>query len=148
MFYTLFCRIFAHKKKICMEYYIEDKLYYKIQDYCEYNSIDLNEYVNDCIVKQFNIDRYGDLNEILDGKKDEKIETPINKFVKLEFNENEKHFIIKQSLDEDVYIPLSDFEQLMVKTTSKIEDNTMLEQKNEIDKKPIITKKKRTLQSK
>ena len=63
MYYIKICSIFANKNG--MEININDRLYFNIQEYCKYNEIDDNEYINDCIVKQFNIDKFGDLNEIL-----------------------------------------------------------------------------------
>jgi hypothetical protein len=39
-----------------------------ITQYCENNNLILSEYISDCITKQNNIDRYGDLNDII--KKD------------------------------------------------------------------------------
>ena len=74
-----------------MEIKIEDRLYINIKDYCKHNEIDENEYIIDCIVKQFNVDKFGDLNDILNGKKEE---IPINKFIDLEFDIDKQCFII------------------------------------------------------
>ena len=138
-----------------MEHYIEDSLHYKIQDYCAYNKLDLNEYINDCIVKQFNIDRYGDLNVIIGNKEEKKQEekTFILNEVKLD-NEN-KNIIITHNLGEDVIIPLTFFpiienktiEKNEVENISEIEISTIIEENKE---KEIDTnkRKKRTLRTK
>lgn len=127
-----------------MEIKIEDRLYINIQDYCKHNEIDENEYIIDCIVKQFNVDKFGDLNDILNGKKEE---IPINKFIDLEFDIDKQCFIIKQSVDDDILIPLSKFDNLFIKTETKIQDNIVTEINTEESSKPLITKKKRTLQT-
>lgn len=127
-----------------MEIKIEDRLYINIQDYCKHNEIDENEYIIDCIVKQFNVDKFGDLNDILNGKKEE---IPINKFIDLEFDIDKQCFIIKQSVDDDILIPLSKFDNLSIKTETKIQDNIVTEINTEESSKPLITKKKRTLQT-
>lgn len=42
---------------------LTDKLEKEIRDFCRLNGLQLGEYVAKCIEKQFNLDRYGDLNE-------------------------------------------------------------------------------------
>ena len=146
MVYNLFFRIFAIKKNMVVK--IEDRLSYNIQDYCKLNEIDENEYIIDCIVKQFNIDKFGDLNEIIGDKNNKKEEIPINKFIDLEFDIEKQQFVVKQSLDDDIFIPLSKFDNLFIKTETQIQDNIVTEINTEESSKPLITKKKRTLQTK
>lgn len=47
---------------------ILDNLYRSLKEFCEYNSLDIDEYVQNCVEKQLNIDKFGDLNEILNAK--------------------------------------------------------------------------------
>ena len=145
MYYIKICSIFANKNG--MEININDRLYFNIQEYCKYNEIDDNEYINDCIVKQFNIDKFGDLNEIL-GNKEEKKEKETNKFVELFFNEDEKQFVVKQSLDDDIIIPLSNFKNLYLQNNQQKEKNIENISSNKEINNIVVTKKKRTLQSK
>lgn len=66
-----------------MEIILDDRIYYNIQEYCDFNQIDVNEYITDCIIKQFNIDRFGDLNEIIKKQKNNEIvkEDNINEII-------------------------------------------------------------------
>lgn len=138
-----------------MEHYIEDNLHYKIQDYCEYNKLDLYDYINDCIVKQFNIDRYGDLNVIIGNKEEKRQEEKefILNEVKLD-NEN-KNIIITHNLGEDVVIPLTLFPIIENKSIEKNEFGNVSEKEisttiEENKEKEIDTnkRKKRTLRTK
>jgi len=42
---------------------IPDKIYAEIKEMCEYNSIGVDDYIFNCTLDNFNIMKYGDLNE-------------------------------------------------------------------------------------
>lgn len=42
---------------------LSDKLEREIREFCKMNDLQLGEYIGTCIEKQFNLDRYGDLNK-------------------------------------------------------------------------------------
>ena len=138
-----------------MEHYIEDSLHYKIQDYCVYNKLDLNEYINDCIVKQFNIDRYGDLNVIIGNKEEKRQEEKTFILNEVKLDNEKKNIIITHNLGEDVIIPLTVFPIIENKTIEKNEFENISEIENSIiieenKEKEIDTnkRKKRTLRTK
>ena len=138
-----------------MEHYIEDSLHYKIQDYCVYNKLDLNEYINDCIVKQFNIDRYGDLNVIIGTKEEKRQEEKTFILNEVKLDNEKKNIIITHNLGEDVIIPLTVFPIIENKTIEKNEFENISEIENSIiieenKEKEIDTnkRKKRTLRTK
>ena len=59
---------------------INNRLYTNIQQFCELNKIEINEYILTLVERGFNIDKYGDLNDTLNitQKIDKKIETETN----------------------------------------------------------------------
>ena len=149
MFYPMFFRIFAIKFFNNMNFKIDEKLYNKIQDYCKYNNLNEEDYINDCIVRQFNIDRYGDLNVLLNTEKNNtnSEQTVIESI----FDEENENIIIKHSLIEDIVIPISTFPQLKVcvkeeKTTIDIEKDDIIQQKI-ISQTSTNKTKKRTLKT-
>ena len=79
---------------------------------------------------------------------EEKKEKETNKFVELFFNEDEKQFVVKQSLDDDIIIPLSNFKNLYLQNNQQKEKNIENISSNKEINNIVITKKKRTLQSK
>lgn len=83
-----------------MDFTINEKLYYKLSDFCEYNQLDFNDYVEECIVKQFNIDRYGDLNDIFQHNEE------IDAVNEVKLDENKEHLIIIQESNRETIIPL------------------------------------------
>lgn len=130
-----------------MEFYIEDSLHYKIQDYCNYNNLDTIDYIGDCIVKQFNIDRYGDLNVIIENRnKKEEIQKDFE-LSEISFDEKNQHYVLKHNLGNDIIIPLSKF--------MEIENNPFIKKKDESKISEVSTEKeintnktkKRTLQT-
>lgn len=94
-----------------MDFTINEKLYYKISDFCEYNCLDFNDYLEDCIVKQFNIDRYGDLNDILHQ------ENSIDEVNEVKMDDNKLQLIIVQESGRETSIPIS---KLPIKELKKI----------------------------
>lgn len=54
-----------------MEITINDKLYKQIKDYCLINELDIVEYVNELLKKEFMIDKYGDKPSVSKLKKKE-----------------------------------------------------------------------------
>ena len=142
-----------------MEFCIEDDLYNKIQDYCFNKTIDITEYINDCIVKQFNIDKYGDLNVIINNKTKESVKEEF-KVKEITFDNDNKSCVIKHNLGSNILIPLSQITNVIDTTQQvKIEHNkaskettTLLETYNNIESKKedvnTVKKKKRTLKTK
>lgn len=130
-----------------MEFYIEDNLHYKLQDYCNYNDLDLTDYINDCIVKQFNIDRYGDLNEIIENKN--KKEEPKIEFSIIEtiFDDKNQNYVIKHNLGDDIIIPLATFFDLKTKLCNCKKEEIYTSSVEEEIEKDINKKKKRTLKT-
>lgn len=138
-----------------MEHYIEDNLHYKIQDYCEFNHLDMNEYINDCIVKQFNIDRYGDLNDIIGNNKENKQDGKEFFIKEMKYDEKKQSFVIKHNLGDDILIPLMNILEINnnLFQTNKEEIKTTKENTlpiEEIKEKEFDTnkKRKRTLKTK
>lgn len=141
-----------------MEFCIDDDLYNKVEDYCLRNTIDINEYLNDCIVKQFNIDKYGDLNVIIDNKfkKDIKENFTIKEIL---FDETKKSYIVKHNLGDDILIPISmtDIEKIYNASQLNI-DNINLDKEirlmGNVDESKLkedintIKKRKRTIKTK
>ncbi len=52
---------------------LDKRLYKRISEYCTVNSFVLEEYLSEIIEKQFNIDCYGDINDILHKTEDKQI---------------------------------------------------------------------------
>lgn len=55
---------------------IPDKVYNEIMDMCSYNDIVFDDYALDCILDNFNLMKYSDLNEKLGIVKEQKVEPP------------------------------------------------------------------------
>lgn len=87
-----------------MKVEIKDKLYKDIVGYCELNNLDVTDYVNDLLKKQFVVEKYGERPAIFEQtKKTEQtkvINEPINEPISEPINEP-----IKQ--DETVEIPFT-----------------------------------------
>ena len=49
-----------------MEIAINDRLKQQINDFCQLNKIDVNTYLSDKIMEGFSVDRFGDLNDLVD----------------------------------------------------------------------------------
>lgn len=49
-----------------MEITINDRLKQQINDFCQLNKIDVNTYLSDKITEGFSVDRFGDLNDLVD----------------------------------------------------------------------------------
>ena len=60
--------------------YISERLLNNLKAFCEANSLDVNDYITECIEVKLNTDMYGDLNEIfgLNNKQNgEKVVEPV-----------------------------------------------------------------------
>lgn len=91
-----------------------------IRDYCSANQIDVSEYIANCLIKEINIIRYGDLNEKIYGKEktDIKQEEDVNIYdVKIENN--------KENISDNIV------------TIDKVKEEA-----------PKVTKRRRTIKSK
>lgn len=93
-----------------MEIILEDKFYYKIVNYCEHNHFEINEYIEDCIAKQFNIDRYGDLNQLVNPQNE--IE---NCVVEVKLDESKDNIVVRLSQAKDIVIPIITIPELTLK---------------------------------
>lgn len=83
-----------------MDFSVNEKLYYKLSDFCDYNHLEFNDYIEDCIIKQFNIDRYGDLNDMFQHNEE------IDVVNEVKLDENKEHLIVVQESNRETIIPL------------------------------------------
>lgn len=72
---------------------LDKRLYKRISEYCSVNNLNIEEYISEIIEKQFNLDCYGDINDIF-NKKDMK---HINNYsINLPYTEDIQEVEIKQ----------------------------------------------------
>lgn len=87
---------------------IDERTGVAIREFCKVNNLKQNQYLVDIIEKQFNIDRFGDMNEML-GKK----EKP--KQVKMELVKEKTH----ETSQQEATVELQETPQLIPQTHSK-----------------------------
>ena len=98
---------------------VNKRIWNNILQYCEVNKLDIDTYVSDCLEKQNNIDRYGDLNS-LRGTNESKI---IKK-------EEENHYNVEYKVKK-----VAIDEKLDEKSDEKINNEEIVEVKDEPKKK-------------
>ena len=118
-----------------IEVEIIDRIYHNIEDFCEANGFDVNEYVLNAIVERYNIDKYGDLNEKLVSKVEEKKKPK----VKIE----EKVPILDELPQED---KKDEIKEVIVTKEEDKKDITVLPETEKKEEKPKRTR--RTLKTK
>ena len=129
---------------------IIDRVYKQIKEMCDYNNISVEKYVVDCVMDNFNILKYGDLNEKLKPKeKEEKVEEKTKteekpkkkvgrpKKVKTEEKPKEEP-IVKTKITETFFGPL---ETVEMTTSGKVEDNVDTTDKQLQNKITRLTKR-------
>jgi hypothetical protein len=114
---------------------IPDKMYNEIMEMCVYNDIVLDDYLLDCILDNFNLMKYDDLNEKL-NKKEEKIETPKVEEKPKEVTEKKKVGRPRKKKEEEIK------QEEVVKQI----ETPRIEEKKEIEQ-PKITKRTRVLKT-
>lgn len=98
---------------------INKRIWNNILQYCEMIKIDVNSYVSDCLEKQNNIDRYGDLNSLRGANKPEIIK-----------KEEENHYNVEYKAKK-----VATNEKLNEKSDEKINNEEIVEVKDEPKKK-------------
>ena len=134
---------------------IIDRVYKQIKEMCDYNNISVEKYIVDCVMDNFNILKYGDLNEKINPKeKEEKVEEKPKieekpkkkvgrpKKVKTEEKPKEEP-AVETKITERFFGPL---ETLKMTTSGKVEDNVDTTDKQLQNKITRLTK--RTLKTK
>lgn len=107
---------------------IIDRVFRNIEDFCETNGLDINEYMSNAVMERYNLDKYGDLNDKLVKKEDVK--------------EVVKPVIIEEKTEEIVEEPVKvSVEEKPVDIPVKTEEAVIVQ-----DDKP--KRKKRTLKTK
>lgn len=80
---------------------IDERTGAAIREFCKANNLKQNQYLIDIIEKQFNIDRYGDMNEMLSRKNSPvKKEKPANIGVKLPIEPVNDKVVVSEKADE------------------------------------------------
>ena len=93
-----------------MQVTIKDKLYKEIFSYCELNNLDVNEFINDLLKKNFMIEKYGEkpgirkqqnsepINEPISEPINEPIKKDVDKKTKEKFTKDVKEELIESEL--------------------------------------------------
>ena len=132
---------------------IPDKMYNEITEMCVYNNIVLDDYLLDCILDNFNLMKYDDLNEKLNKKEEvkeipkveekpkevtekKKVGRPRKKKV-----ETESPTLIPETIEKGPNPPI------MINSWEEF-DKVFLDKKEENKEQPKITKRTRILKSK
>ena len=133
---------------------IIDRVYKQIKEMCDYNNISVEKYIVDCVMDNFNILKYGDLNEKINPKeKEEKVEEKqkieekpkkrVGRPKKVKTEENSKEEpkeepIVETKMTETFFGPL---ETLKMTTSGKVEDNVDTTDKQLQNKITRLTKR-------
>lgn len=142
---------------------IPKRLEEDIRQWCSLNGIsDANAYVSECVEKQFNLDRYGDLNIIMFGDKSDKTEdnktettavkpkkTTTRKKKKVDNGQAPELFSVDECETKENGTVIADIET----ETKAVKPEGVVEPKNDINngestKKATPIRKKRVLETK
>lgn len=133
---------------------IPDKVYNEIMDMCSYNNIVFDDYALDCILDNFNLMKYSDLNEKLGIVKEQKVESPKVEEKPKEVTEKKKAgrprkkkvetespTLIPETIEKGPNPPI------MINNWEEF-DKVYLDKKEENKEQPKITKRTRILKTK
>lgn len=126
---------------------LDERISLKLNEYCDLNKIKLQDYLCECISKQFYIDIYGDMNKLINNKN-----IGDNNHEKVDIDKNIvadiKEIIINKNLKQVNLIDFAnkkyDFDFNSVKIIedkpNQNEEHGIM-QKNETSQKPLINKR-------
>lgn len=114
---------------------IIDRIYHNIQEFCEINGFNIIEYMSDAIVERYNLDKYGDLNEKLVKKEEEKkLSTRRNKETEIIANVKDAETVSNIKVEEVVT------EKLIETKESQTEMDIQEEEKPKKTRRTLKTK--------